>query len=217
MSLVTETTQTVSCPHCQQQQTCQVYPYIQLDKQPQHQAALAAGTLFNFTCQACQKSHNMTYPVLLENRSKGYAIFLMPQFSGSVASLNLEDVIEPHMVPTYRQLQLRVVKTLPDLVEKVAIFDSGLNDAVVECVKILSHALFREQFPNEPVLGMYFYKQGTEPTILAVCRDRQGMLPYNEQLMAAAYKKRSRDFFTVASGQFQLIDRSWAIHALELS
>lgn len=115
----------VSCPSCGAIHKTQMWPGIDRLAHPELRARIMEETFFDWKCPKCGYTAQMTYPCMYHDRELGLMICLAPGSN----KITLE-------IPSYLdKVAKRAVSTLPQLKEKILLFESGLNDAAMELVK----------------------------------------------------------------------------------
>jgi hypothetical protein len=100
---------------------------INITLDPSLKKSLLRGDLHRFTCKTCGWSCPVVYPLLYHDMSKRLMIWLWPDASPpSTPALPFAD-----------DYKLRLVGSRNELIEKVRIFDHGLDDRVVEFSKYM--------------------------------------------------------------------------------
>jgi hypothetical protein len=123
---------TVACPSCGKPSTLRVHRRVDVTAEPELEAQLLDGRLFLFTCAACGHHARVVEPELLyQDAGRDLAIQLdaLGTFDAEAASRGVE-----------RPKTTRVVRDSNALVEKVKIAHAGLDDRVVEAMKVLAKA-----------------------------------------------------------------------------
>ncbi len=84
-------------------------------------------------------------------------IFLLPHYLEDKDRLedDLEQILEG-LNFSLDHYQLRLVTTVPELLEKIQILESGHDDRIIEAVKILTDGLFATEKPDTPVKARYY-------------------------------------------------------------
>ena len=114
----------VVCAFCGAIHEVKAYSHIDVSTSPELKARVLDGTLFTWECPSCGKVNLARYPLLYHDPDASLMIIL------SDARLNAEELPEGY---TARQ-----VCSVGDLIEKVRIFDAGLDDIVIEMCKYVT-------------------------------------------------------------------------------
>ncbi len=123
---------TIACPSCGAASTTRVHKAVDVTVTPELEAMLLDGRIFLFTCPSCGHRARIVEPELLY-RSRELLVQLdaLGTFDAAAASSALGSSL-PKTV--------RVVRDGNALVEKVKIAEAGLDDRVVEAMKVLAKA-----------------------------------------------------------------------------
>jgi len=143
----TAKTETVTCGQCRHEQAFTTWPSLNVTLDPARKDELLSGALTRFTCARCQWSSAVGYPMLYHDMAQALMIWLVP----GRASV---DPPAPPVGAAAKSQRLRLVASPRDLVEKVRIFDAGLDDRPVELFKAKLRAQLQESNGGEP----YFAK-----------------------------------------------------------
>ena len=111
-------TKDISCPNCGAVHRTQMWPGIDRLAHPELRARIMEETFFDWKCPRCGYTAQMTYPCLYHDRELGVMICLAP----GRTRFTLE-------IPKYLdKVVKRAVSTLPQLKEKILLFESGMDD-----------------------------------------------------------------------------------------
>ena len=93
-----------------------------------------------------------------------------------------------------------------DLREKTAIFNAGLDDRIVELLKLIVMAQIHDQVKDKGVHGVY-YVPGDEPVIEILMKDGNGHLPVSMDM----YHALEQDMLPrLGEDKEYHIDQNWA-------
>jgi hypothetical protein len=126
----------VVCPGCAKPGQITVHTSVDVTADPTLKERLVRGRLSVFTCASCGREARIVHPLLYRDTARDLVVQLDPEGTLDVASLtaNLGEA---------RPRVCRLVRDGNALIEKVRIDDAGLDDRVVEVMKLLlqvSHA-----------------------------------------------------------------------------
>lgn len=130
---------------------------------PEMKPAILDGSAFLFTCPHCGMKNSISYDLLyhqMEDRimiqyatSDECADQLIDLISGKSPIKELQsmaaDMAQEHYL-------VRIVRSLNQLREKIAILDAGLDDRLVEICKLLIQSTYRDQHPDASVPEVLF-------------------------------------------------------------
>ena len=139
MSLNTQ--QSIKCPSCGLMQTMTVWDSITVKDSPDLKKDLLAGKLNIFKCSACSHFGLVPTPMLYHDEEKKLMISFTPCNDESIKKRLFENICETSKasgeLETYEEYNLRFVTEYNALLEKILIFDNGLNDKAIEVIKLL--------------------------------------------------------------------------------
>lgn len=157
------------CPNCGFHQEVQYWGSINSDLNPELKARLMEGELNTYTCRQCSEVIQLGVAALYHDMSRGYMIYLLhDKEQHRQAEKELAGFIA--MLPNYR---FRLVDQEIHLIEKIRIFEDGLDDRIVELIKmlILNQVLEAGQ-PPDLVLYSGLSESEGEPTCDFIVRFR---------------------------------------------
>lgn len=136
------------CPHCGHKQNMVVWAVTNGDTNTVTKNKIINGTFFNQTCKECGESFTVLYPTLYEDDTSHSMIYYAhTQMQESVA---IQTVLQRReLVNEENDYAIRVTNTPDKFREKVNIANCGLDDRLIEIMKI---ALL-EKLNNDGSLG----------------------------------------------------------------
>ncbi|HEX4125115.1 MAG TPA: CpXC domain-containing protein [Tepidisphaeraceae bacterium] len=126
------------CPGCGAPAEFVSWTSLNATLDPHEKTRLLDRSLTQFKCSACGHEAQVIYPLLYHDMDNGIMIWLLPPSAAEAK--------EPEALPAdvARQLgeryRYRAVSHLNELIEKIQIFDAGLDDRVVELAKLVAAA-----------------------------------------------------------------------------
>lgn len=131
----------IRCPSCGQLQEITVWNSITVSDSPDLKADLLAGRVNIFKCSSCSHTGLIPTPLLYHDEEKKLMISFSPCDDEQLKSRLFENVRETSKssgeLSGYSGYNLRFVCEYNSLLEKILIFDSGLNDKAIEIIKLL--------------------------------------------------------------------------------
>ncbi|MBR1926675.1 MAG: CpXC domain-containing protein [Bacteroidales bacterium] len=127
-----------TCSSCGQTSETTLYSGINTSSEPELKSKVKDGSLFLWECPHCGKTNLAASQLVYHDPEERLMIWLLPEGSlpeNSVRTIerNLESAAESLDGYTFRR-----VDDAGSLIEKVNIFDSGLEDTVIEMVKYVT-------------------------------------------------------------------------------
>lgn len=139
MSLNTK--QNVKCPKCGQMSEITVWNSITVADSADLKADLLSGKVNMFHCPSCSHTALMPTPVLYHDEEKRLMISFTPCNDAVLAEQLYENVCrtskESGELEKLNGYNLRFITDYNELLEKILIFDNGLNDKAVEVIKLM--------------------------------------------------------------------------------
>lgn len=147
--------QRIACPDCKFEQDFVVWETINATLNPELKEQLMTGQLTSVTCSSCGETSQIVYPLLYHDMVGKYWIWWLPGKPQSSApqmdelrSVNRTDITQDYICRTVRELN--------DLLEKIRIFDDGLDDRILEILKAFMQYGNVERLSSD-VRGMMYY------------------------------------------------------------
>lgn len=114
----------VKCPYCAHTQDIEFIGSVNTEVSPELKEKVVSGDLFTWNCSACGKV-NLAYGDFLYHDPKEKLMIL----------LTLSNIKADSLPPDYTG---RIVRSVGELIEKIKIFDSGLDDVIIELCKFVT-------------------------------------------------------------------------------
>ena len=133
-TMTTRSSIPVTCPACRHEQDFKVYRVINGTKSPDLKQQLLTGRLTFLTCSSCGERTPVSYPLLYHDMDKKYSIYLMPDTKDKTRD---EEIIRSVREEVIGRHTCRRVRSHNELLEKINVFDDGLDDRFLEIVKLI--------------------------------------------------------------------------------
>ena len=204
----------ISCPKCGHDNEIKLFKTVNATTDPQFREQLLSGELLSFTCSECGHTAELRYPLLYNDMKNRFMIYYIPDVDRD----KLTDEALEKEYGSLEPITRRLVGSFNELKEKIHIFESGLDDRVIEVVKAALKDVV-EKRTGEEVSGGYFSKYSAS-------EDRIGFTFFvgdeGEQFVQTTrleiYEKSAgvaKAAETEAeSRSFRRVDRDWARNAL---
>lgn len=133
--------QSIKCPKCSQMSDITVWTSITVKDSPDLKADLLKGKINIFRCPSCSHMGLMPSPMLYHDEDKRLMISFSP-CSDPVLKEQLFENIERSSkesgeLDKLEGYNLRFITDYNELLEKILIFDNGLNDKPIEVLKLM--------------------------------------------------------------------------------
>ncbi len=173
--------QTLPCPRCNTPSPFTIWESVNVTLDPELKEQLLSRELFRFTCPACQETSELVYPLLYHDQQRKLMVWLLLPDENDEISL---DQASLEAAKTALQgYTLRLVATANALIEKILIFDAGLDDRVIELMKAMlwQDGASDPQFPRELIFfsGLNEGEQGEKRLALVQLRPSQEPLAFD--------------------------------------
>lgn len=138
-----------TCSHCGEKHDIEIWERINVKEDPDLKAKVKDGSLFIWECPHCGSSNLARYMTLYHDPDAKLMIWCLPegslpesQIAALEAQLAGQDALSGYV--------LRRVVDVGSLIEKVNIFDSGLDDLVIELCKYVTKNEMQENGAPNP-------------------------------------------------------------------
>ncbi len=120
-----------ACSKCGERQEITVYKSINVSENPELKEMVKDGSLFLWKCDSCGQANLAKYDTLYHDPENRIMVWLLPDENISESQMHSIS-LHAKAIGNYK---LRRVADTGSLMEKVLIFDSGLDDITVEMCK----------------------------------------------------------------------------------
>ena len=144
------------CSSCGETHEISFYTGINVAEEPELKNKVKDGSLFLWECPHCGKTNLISGQVIYHDPEERLMVWLLPE--GSLAEESVR-TIEKSLTAASETLEgytLRRVEDVGSLIEKVNIFDAGLDDAAVEMVKYVTKMEMATKARGQAVMAAPF-------------------------------------------------------------
>lgn len=207
---------TVSCPKCGSSIDVQQWSAVNGDKNPEQKQKLLDGTLFDAVCKRCGHKATVGYPLLYNDPAQNIMIWLV--FDDDEvrhvtdyykSSKNGNDTEQAD--PACRQ---RIVRDAFRLREKLMIFDSGLDDKIVEIAKLAYAQSVQRQNPHDKIAAAFFSSEGGENHIEIYSESGGAYTAVLSEQVYDSLEDKYAGKASYAEDRVYVIDDVWALNLL---
>lgn len=218
MSLSEQTT--VECPKCTSGQFITYWQSVNVTLDPDLKKKVLDRTLFTFTCEHCGYIAAMYHPLLYHDIEQRLMVSLGEEAPDNVTSKGIFASLASKIEAEYT---FRLVSSVDELIEKILIWDAGLDDRVVEVVKLLLLAELDESL-GESDSELFFsgiVREGdAEPEVNFKLVNETGArdvsVPFEEQFRKTeAVVYRLLPPANYEAGKWLRVDREYAVGFME--
>ena len=140
-----------TCSSCGQTQEITAYTGINVAENPELKALVKDGSLFVWECPSCRKANLAAYQTLYHDPEEKLMIWMLPE------GILPEDQVEAigKLMESSSDLPegyvFRRTLDIGSLIEKVNIFDAGLDDRVIEMCKYVTRMEMEEKGVDQTI------------------------------------------------------------------
>ncbi len=202
----------VRCEQCGKYHDAVIYDGVDVGKEPQFRAKVMDASIFDFVCPECGAVSGIIYPFLYHDPEHRFMVQLVDStvkedpFTGLFDTEDETDQAIRSVVEDMKERYfLRTVTTPNDLMEKIAVFEAGLDDRVLELIK--QGILAADQ--KDTILHLYYAPTAEGPVFLA--EEEAGFtrsFPLDQKLYDSIASNMSFD------PKETRIDAKWAVQLL---
>ncbi len=208
---------TVTCPKCQKEHPFTVWNSINTSLDPQMKEAVKNRSAFLFECPSCGEKTYADYGFLYHQMEDKIMIYYVTSDENSEEVYNMLTGNDPAgMICDMRKQNylIRIVRSQNELREKIAIFDEGLDDRIIEIFKIFILAAFQDKHPYcESVEILYFNDQGENYVQIISDGKTQGSAQIPESFYEELCQKYAEKIPDIRADE-PYIDRQWALEIM---
>jgi len=224
--MLTGKEQHFDCPECKTAQIIDMVDSVNVAETPEAKQRVCDRTLLLHTCSVCGHKTETLYPFVYHDPGAKLMVYFVPsterevqeQAAAAIALMN-EAIgftaglaAEQGLEDARASYEYRIVATYNELLEKIYARDLGLDDRVLELVKLYYLGQLGSQAPMENLAGFFLVDDGGTPTFAISFTDGQeGASAFHAQVydkLAADFEERVTDD---APTGFRVVDQSWAM------
>lgn len=195
----------VNCPGCFEDSSFKIYPSIDAKENPQLKEQIFNREIFKFSCPNCGEEILVAYNCTYTDPDNKYIVALLSEGEECEDSIR----VQGHT--------LRIVRSINEFVEKIALVEDNIDDKVIELYKIMLEDQFEDERPGSKILGIYYGGRNFEDNSLMFfiitensenCRAILSMETYNA--IEGQFVKSAQKYADITE-----VNRLWAIGALQ--
>ncbi len=215
--------ETVTCPECGSEYSFRIWRSINTSLNPEAKSAVRDMSLFTFVCPTCGKKTIVTYDILyhqMEDRMMIQVAHTDDAAENVLSWFSETGTNDPHeLVKEFRQNDylLRIVRSVGGLLEKLQIFDAGLDDRIVEILKVYVLVMYWKDAPDENV-DLFFSAEADGKWFIHILKDgtEVGHTPVTDELYHNVRNDYALRLPRIREDD-PVIDREWAFRIMGLS
>jgi len=208
----------ITCPDCGKDGEFVIWESLNTQLDPEAKKDLLSGAIFKYECPHCKSVHNVDYGMLYHQMEK----HIMVQYS--TTDENAQEGIETFENMRNQGLEgfpamdadyvFRIVRSQNQLREKAFIFDQGLDDRVIEMMKLFMRIHLSKANPELEIEEMFLEiaEDGPESFAIRLADGHWGSTDFAQDMYDSIYN----DFFKdVDENRSYIVDANWAISILQ--
>ncbi len=212
--------QRIRCPKCGAEHDFAIWTRINTDLDPDLDKKVRSGELFRTVCPSCGQQIDVVYPCLYHQMKNKVMIYYAPGREAMAKAAEafkdgLEEAGEKRSFDARKEgYRNRVVGSLYDLQEKIAVFASGLDDRVVEICKVLIGSELQESQPDAAFDDLLYYRSGSGEDRLALMKEGNAFASIS--LPGDIYEEVKRRYQPLIDqyGNETIIDMEWVMNSV---
>lgn len=145
----------IKCPKCGKNNDFTIWNSLNGDLNPEEKQQLIDGTLFNFKCSSCGYESDVFYNMLYHDMTNNTMVYLVDKDSVEKTKKMMDEteIKIGIKMPKYRN---RIVTAQNELREKAIIFENGLDDRIIEIIKLMYYINAEEKFKDTKIDDVFF-------------------------------------------------------------
>jgi len=197
---------TVNCPACFEDGNFRIYSSIDTSETPAIKEDIFSREIFKFTCPSCGEEILVAYDCTYTDPDNKYIIALV---SGMEQESTSALMVEGHT--------LRIVTSINEFVEKIALCEDKIDDKVVELYKIMLEDQFEDERPGSKILGIFYGGRDFENNSLMFFIITENAENCRAMLSMQTYEAIANQFSASAEkfAECSEVNRDWAIGVLQ--
>lgn len=197
---------TVNCPACFEDSSFRIYSSIDAGANPELKEGIFSRDLFKFSCPQCGEEILVAYDCTYTDPENKFIVALVSDEAQSTDSIVK---VDGHT--------LRIVHSINEFVEKIALCEDKIDDKVIELYKIMLEDQFEDERHGAKILGIFYGGRNFEENSLLFfiitenaenCRATLSIETYDA--IAKQFKESAEKYAHVCE-----VNRLWAIGALQ--
>lgn len=200
-----------TCPYCGKEFEINVYPAVSAEDK-ELRDRIVSGDIFRNSCPHCKKDFMVQYPLVYTDKENKFVLWLSEQEVGDT----LKDFTKPLLEKGFK---LRRCSTINELVEKIAIFEDGADDVMVELAKYDSFIEFidNKKGKAEDVTSIDYQKYENGILKINVRTDDKGMAFIIPVSMLEEEIEQNKELYEIDNSMIPLINDAWIISLFQES
>lgn len=178
----------ITCPSCGGTGSFKRWDSVNVDLNPEMKERAMNGSIFTWTCPHCGESFTVPYATLYHDMKRKLMIYYLPFRPKDGKGFNVSPEGRHYGIDGYIN---RCTYEIEDFMEKIAELDAGLDDTVIEFMKIVFFGKKRpEGVPEGAILRFVTVVRDNDDnpkTLLFNCITSERVAPGKEKVMMVPY------------------------------
>lgn len=208
--------QVQECPYCGKRVEYKMYESVNSTLNPELKDKLKTGELFDVKCEHCNKVFRVYYNLLYHDMKRNLMILFAPtDYEYSKNQIN--ELLDKY--PGTRRSLYRITGDFRKFIEKIHVYDDGLNDVTIELAKVIIKGDKESNIPGNASLHymktVETEKSGTVLVFIIVPEEGENsccVLPYEAYLQYYESVKDDACFKTTYNAED--VDSEWILERL---
>lgn len=209
----------VLCPHCASEEHVVIWDRVHVQEDPDLKERILQKDLQTFACSNCGETVIMAEPFLYVDSAARQVFYYCPQYKDllenereRLATMVLPNAAELLALPEEqaRHYRLRLTTQYNDLLEKIHLQAAGLDDRLMELVKLAMRTRLMEAEDKE-LSEIYFIAAEENSLFFQVLDEESGWNSFETSREAYDNAVRLIAGQVAADQNWQLIDLQWAL------
>lgn len=215
-SIINGFQQEYKCSKCGNIQKVNLLPYINFAQNPEYYALVKDLSIFKITCDKCNRLEFIKFDCLIVDEEHKYFLYFLSnkdlynKFKYQITYF-IETSLNKDGRYNLNDYKTRTIFDFNDIIEKMSIFEYGLNDEVIELIKSMA---FEKKLVN-PIIYDSLYFDNIDKTNLifvAFSKKSSSIEPKQFVLDFNFYNKmidETKNINARHKDYFEIIDQNW--------
>ena len=209
----------ITCPNCGRESDFVIWDSVNTMLDPETKQAVRDESLFKFTCPHCHETTTVNYSFLYHQMEDHMMIFYSQTDENAEEIYNMiKDESPNSLFKTMKEENylIRIVRSQDELIEKINIFDDGLDDRIIEIIKMLYLAIYQHDNPDAQRVMLFYIKRDDKHS-LEIIEDNQykGYFTITNEMYENICKEHLEKLPDIRK-DIPFINSSWAMDKLDL-
>ena len=158
----------LKCPKCGKENSFRIWDSVNTTENPEMKRQLITGEMFRMVCEECGAVTNVNYRLLYHDTDRHFMIQYVPDENEADEVIETFEGLKQMAGDIYGNYTLRITGSVKSLREKVYIAECGLDDRIVEIMKMVLCVGLDENGEEHDIEEMYLEISEAEPAQFAV-------------------------------------------------